>query len=222
MITLQADNHAKDIDDVTKNLTDKYEKEITITQTKLTALEAKMQSIKTIDDLIIRDIGLYIKARYRRVPKIVAESISEIIVQTCNKEDVSPALIVGIMEIESQFNPMARNEKSGAIGLMQIMKEWVPKMNIKSVYDLYDIPVNIECGVKILKIHIEEDGKGDVSKGLYHYVGKDNSYADQVFRAVGKFVVFRSTVDDDNKTIKEENEKEETQKDVVEPAKTAN
>jgi len=92
------------------------------------------------------------------------------------------------------------------------------------VYDLYDIPTNIQTGVKVLKIHINEDAKGDIAKGLYFYVGKDSSYANKVFQAAGKFVVFRSTIDDDEKTVQEEphngNGKEEKKDDVVEPAKT--
>lgn len=187
----------------------------------------KLENIKTSDDFMVRDIELYIKARYRRVPSIVAKTIAENIVRVCKEEDVSPALVVGIVEIESQFNPMARNEKSKAIGLMQIMHEWVKKVGLSSVYDLYDIPTNIESGVKILKIHVKDDGKGDIAKGLYFYVGKDKSYAGKVFQAVGKFQVFRSTIYDDEKTVKEdpekiENGKEEKKEDVVKPAETTN
>lgn len=189
---------------------------------ELKVLQKTMATLKTSDDLMVRDIELYIQARYRRVPKIVAHSIATNLVRVCNAEDVSPALVVGIVEIESQFNPMARNEKSKAIGLMQIMHEWVKKLGLKSVYDLYDIPTNIETGIKVLKIHIYEDAKGDIAKGLYFYVGKDKAYANKVFQAAGKFVVFRSTIDDDEKTIQEEphngNGKEEKKKDAVKPA----
>jgi len=206
--------------------------ENTLEVTHLDYLEAKaelgtvmkrMENIKTSDDFLTRDIELYIQARYRRVSKIVAQTIAANIVKVCKEEDVAPALVVGIIEIESQFIPTARNEKSKAIGLMQIMHEWVKKLGLTSVYDLYDIPTNIKSGVKILKIHIYEDGKGDISKGLYFYVGKDKSYAARVFQAAGKFVVFRSTIDDEEKTVNEEesngNGKEEHKEDAVEPAK---
>jgi len=165
------------------------------------AMKQRIAKIKTNDDLMIRDIELYIKARYRRVPTVVAQTLALTIVATCKEEDVSPELVVGIIEIESQFNPMARNEKSGAIGAMQIMPEWSKKLGLKSVYNLYDIPTNIKSGIKVLKIHINEDAKGDIAKGLYFYVGKDRSYANKVFQAAGKFVVFRSTIDDDEHTV---------------------
>ena len=172
-----------------------------ISKSEAAAMKRQITKIKTNDDLMIRDIELYIKARYRRVPTIVAQSLALIIVSICKEENVSPELLMGIIEIESQFNPMARNDKSGAIGAMQIMPEWSKKLGLKSVYELYNIPTNIKSGVKVLKIHINEDAKGDIAKGLYFYVGKDSSYANKVFQAAGKFVVFRSTIDDDEHTV---------------------
>jgi len=172
-----------------------------ISKSEAAAMKRQITKIKTNDDLMIRDIELYIKARYRRVPTIVAQSLALIIVSICKEENVSPELLMGIIEIESQFNPMARNDKSGAIGAMQIMPEWSKKLGLKSVYELYNIPTNIKSGVKVLKIHINEDAKGDIAKGLYFYVGKDSSYANKVFQAAGKFVVFRSTIDDDDHTV---------------------
>jgi hypothetical protein len=177
----------------------------------------KLENIKTNDDFMLRDIEVYILSRYRRVPKIVAHTLAISIVETCKAEDVSPELVMGIIEIESQFNPMARNEKSGAIGLMQIMPEWSKKLGMKSVYDLYDIPVNIDSGIKILKIHINEDAKGNLEKGLYFYVGKDSSYASKVFQAAGKFAIFRSTVDDDEKKDDQSEDEEEKAAEGVNP-----
>ena len=170
-------------------------------KSEVQAMKQRVAKIKTNDDIMLRDIELYIKARYRRVPTIVAQSLALSIISICKEEDVSAELVMGIIEIESQFNPMARNEKSGAIGAMQIMPEWSKKLGLKSVYELYNIPTNIKSGVKVLKIHINEDAKGDIAKGLYFYVGKDSSYANKVFQAAGKFVVFRSTIDDDEHTV---------------------
>ena len=174
---------------------------------EVVTMKERMQNIKNSDDLMMRDIELYILNRYRRVPKIVAHTLAVSIVAACKAEDVSPEVVVGIAEIESQFNPMARNEKSGAIGTMQVMPEWWKKLGLKSVYSLYDIPINITSGVKILKIHINEDAKGNLEKGLYFYVGKDSTYAARVFQAAGKFAIFRSTVDDEKKGDEGEEEK---------------
>ena len=184
---------------------------------ELETMNMKMKNIKNGDDLMTRDIELYILKRYRRVPKIVARTLAVSIVDSCKKYDVSPELVVGIAEIESQFNPMARNEKSGAIGTMQVMPEWAKKLELKDVYELYDIPTNIESGIRILKIHINEDAKGDLAKGLYFYVGKDSSYAGRVFQASGKFAIFRSTVDDDKQTVNEDEENGNGKEKTIEP-----
>lgn len=176
-------------------------------------LKSALQNIKDKDDLMKRDIKLYIKSRYRSVPNVVAHTISESAVKLGKEYEVSIPLLVGIMQVESiTFNPMAQSKK-GAIGLMQVMPEWVPKLGLKNKFELYNIDTNIESGIKVLKIHIEE-AKGSITKGLYLYVNKDSTYADKVYTAVGQFVTYRSTVDNDeinngNGTIKKDKEQSE-------------
>jgi len=177
-----------------------------ITVAEFDKLKSEFQNIKEKDGLMKRDIQLYIKSRYRSVPNVVAQTISENAVKLGKKYKVSIPLLVGIMQVESiTFNPMALSKK-GAIGLMQVMPAWVPKLDIKNKFELYNIDTNIECGIKVLKIHIDE-AKGSITKGLYLYVNKDSTYADKVYTAVGQFVTYRSTIDDkkinnDSGTIK--------------------
>jgi soluble lytic murein transglycosylase-like protein len=102
--------------------------------------------------------------------------------------------VVGIMQVESAFNPMAISNKN-ARGLMQVMPEWVKYFELNKVCDLHDIEIGILTGIKVLKIHIEEEG-GDVSEGLYKYVNKDRNYVNKVYSAVGKFVMFRGLTAD--------------------------
>ena len=136
------------------------------------------------------DIYSYIKNRYTRIPKEVAISISDNIVLFSKQYDMSPGLLVGMMEIESRFNPMAVSS-ADARGLMQVMPEWVPKLGIKNVNDLHDIDVGIEAGIKVFNIHLEE-AKGNVSKALYLYVGKNSEYAKEVYSFVGRFVIYKA------------------------------
>jgi hypothetical protein len=97
------------------------------------------------------------------------------------------------------FNPMAISSKN-ARGLMQVMPEWAPKFNLRRVNDLHDIETGIKTGIEVLKIHIFDDAKGSIHKGLYYYVGKSDSYAPKIYEAIGKFVTFRSTIDDSHIT----------------------
>lgn len=171
-------------------------KELIACNDELTKMRERISGIKNVDDLLRRDIFLYIDKKFQLIPKTVSVEIAEQIVKQAKASNVSPELIVGIIQVESAFNPMAISNKN-ARGLMQVMPEWAPKFGLKKVTDLHDIDTNIESGIKVLKIHIEE-GKGNISKGLYFYVGKSDTYAGKVYEAMGKFVAFRSTIDDDD------------------------
>lgn len=161
----------------------------------LLAENAEDEDIKDNDDLLKRDVFLYIDKKFQMIPKIVALDIAEQILKYSKIENVSPILIVGIIEVESGFNPMAISSKN-ARGLMQVMPVWAKKFGLKKVSDLHDIDTGIKCGIKVLKIHIDEQ-KGDISRGLYYYVGKNKDYSGKVYQAMGKFVAFRSTIDND-------------------------
>ena len=172
--------------------------------------KARIAGIKNQDDLLKRDIELYISHRYRKIPKSVAKTIAVTTVDMAKKEDIAAELLIGIMQVESGFNPTITGPKTKyghARGLMQIMPEWAPKFNLKSKFDFHDIDINIASGIKVFKIHLEE-GKGKISEGLYLYVNKDRAYVDKVYNAMGKFVSFRATVDDDEKSENGDEEKE--------------
>ena len=178
------------------------------------AMKLRVENIKTLDDLLERDIKLYIKAKYRKVPKSVAHEIAVNIIKFGKQYDVSPFILVGIVQVESGFNPMITgpNTKHGnARGLMQVMPEWVPKFGLKDIYELYDIDTNIESGCKVFNAHKSEE-KGSISQALYKYVNGDKKYVEDVFTAMGRFVAFRSTVDEgkDAEVQEEEKEKDES------------
>jgi hypothetical protein len=199
------------------------ELEIVIAENKqltsdLESLSKRLDGIKDQDDLLRRDIELYIDQKFKLVPKVLCKDIAENVVKFSNELDVSPELVVGIIEVESAFNPMAMSNKK-ARGLMQLMPEWAEKFGLKDVDDFHDVDVNIKHGIKVLKIHIEQDGKGNVTKGLYYYVGKDKTYADLVYKAMGKFVSFRYTVDDGEQNGDENAEEGETET-LNEPAES--
>ena len=137
------------------------------------------------------DIIRYIQEHYIKVSKVVAEKIAETIVIMSEKYDLPPELVLAVIEVESYFTPNCKS-KAGAIGLMQVMPEWVPKLGVKRERDLYEIDINIETGIKVLKIHIKEE-KGSIKQGLFKYVNKDKTYSTKVFVAAGRFSIFRHT-----------------------------
>jgi hypothetical protein len=170
-------------------------------QNEIDDLKKQIASIRDRDDVLKRDIQLYIKTTHPKVPTIVAKEISIQTVTLGRKYKVSPELIIGIIKVESSFNPMAvgpQTKYGHARGLMQVMPEWVKKLGLKNEYDFHEIDKGIESGIKVFKIHLEE-GKGDISTGLYYYVNNDKEYVANVYAAMGKFVAFRSTINSENK-----------------------
>jgi len=146
------------------------------------------------DALLERDIFVYIDKKFQLVPKTSSQEIANQIVAKARQEGVSPELVVGVIEVESAFNASAVSS-ANARGLMQVMPEWAPKFGLKKVSDLHDIDTGIECGIKVLKIHVDEE-KGNLTKGLFKYVGGSDTYAGKVYTAMGKFVAYRSTIPD--------------------------
>lgn len=161
------------------------------------ALEDEIALIKAKEDLPRRDLEAYILKKYRTIPEVVATEVASQVVKLTKEQGVPFSLIVGLIEVESHFKPWAVSSR-GARGLMQVMPFWVKNkkadLGLKSKFDLHDIGTNIEAGIKIFKIHLGE-AKNDINQGLYLYVGKDKTYADKVFNAMGRFEIFRSTLD---------------------------
>lgn len=177
-------------------------------KTELDKMKGQIVGIKNQDDLLKRDIEIYIKTTFPKVPKVVARTTAIQIVDLSKKYYVSPELVLGIIKVESSFNPMAVGPKTKygfARGLMQVMPAWCKKFNIPSKHDLHDIDVGIEVGIKVFLIHVKE-GKGDISTGLYYYVNKDKAYVKNVYAAMGKFVAFRSTIDEESQKLETDEE----------------
>lgn len=162
---------------------------------KMNSLKHQLDLERSADRTIYlkNDIYEYIRTHFKKVPRSLAKTISTELVEKSKQYSVSPELLVGIIEVESAFDPMAVSSKS-ARGLMQVMPSWAEKFNLPDEYELHNVDVNIESGIKVFQIH-QEEASGDIEETLYLYVGKDKSYAPKVFMAMGRFVSFRSTIE---------------------------
>jgi len=172
------------------------------TTTTLIKKEEVVDCEEEFDNSLRKHIEIYIKRRYSKTPQIIAKEISRRIILLANRYDLPPELLVGMIEIESMFNPFLQSKK-GARGLMQVMPEWVPKLNLDDVNDLHEIDIGIESGIKVFLIHLQE-ADGNISGGLFRYVNKDSSYVEKVYSAVGRFVTYRSIIEKAEKNIKKE------------------
>jgi hypothetical protein len=82
-----------------------------------------------------------------------ADRIARAVVAEGKRKKIDPAMIVGIMMVESEMNPRARSFV-GARGLMQVMPFHRGRWGCKSG-DLYDIESNICHGVSVLADNIK-------------------------------------------------------------------
>jgi soluble lytic murein transglycosylase-like protein len=144
---------------------------------------AKLEYYPNKDDIII-----YIRKRHKNIPDKTATAIAKNILLASEKYKIDFGLILGVIEVESGFNPYAKSS-AGAIGLMQVMPSvWCKQFGIKNYKDLYGIATNIDCGTRVLKKYIcREDG--NVVSALKAYNGTaNNKFSDKVLIATAKFI----------------------------------
>lgn len=164
------------------------------------ALEAEYNNFKEkhvpSGDRDKKAVMAYIKNNYRRVPKEIVDSIAVNVITKSIQHNVPYELIVGIIEVESDFNPTAVS-KAGARGLMQVRQEvWGKTFGVADKFSLHEVDVGIDLGIRVLKHYLAgKDGgiKGDISQALYLYVGKNKDYVKQVLTSMGTFVLFKAS-----------------------------
>jgi len=103
-------------------------------------------------------------AKKKRAAKFSSQDYDDLISEAALAHGVSSHLIKAIIRAESNFNPHAVSQK-GAKGLMQIMPENYPTLNIS---DPFDPRENIMGGVRYFKRMLKRFG-GDVILSLAAY-----------------------------------------------------
>lgn len=168
---------------------------IVVVTSKVKDCEAEINKAKLLfleEELQKRSISLYIKKHTPKIPVEVAYLIANNILDAAEKNNLNPSLIVGLIQVESDFNPMASSHK-GALGLMQVVfKVWKDEYELTAKEDLYDIATNIRVGSAILAYYI--NSKGDVSAGLnaYNGQGSNGNFDAKVYASVGRFVIHKT------------------------------
>ena len=156
---------------------------------------AKTQAI-TLEELEKEErlkIHSYIKKNFRAIPDSTAKLIAKSTTELGKKYDMPASVIVGMMKVESNFSPSAISPKR-ARGLMQVRwhiwkKMLGEKVGMQEEHDLHNIKKGIEAGVIVLKHYLEKN-KGNISRALYDYVGKNRPYVTKVYETIGRFVAY--------------------------------
>jgi len=127
---------------------------------------------------------------------ITKEYVKEVARKKSQKYGVPLNLVLAIIEKESNFNPKAYNKnKDGTedIGVMQINfhhnKRLMREYGIKSPEELYDVELNIELGVRILKENFKRYGSWELAVKAYNGIRADNwDYVKSVMEKANKYV----------------------------------
>ena len=124
--------------------------------------------------------GILVSGEHR-VPVEIADIIAACVVEESSRQGVDMALVLGIMEVESGFNPMPRDSGKGCVGLMQINPRYWER------YDVYSLHGNIYWGVKIIN-NLQKQGftRREVLK-RYHGLGSDGKYEAKVLTKIKKW-----------------------------------
>lgn len=138
----------------------------------------------------IQNLQDYICRRYTKIPKEIAIIISTTTYGLCKEHNISFELIVGLMEVESMFNPLAISSHDSR-GLMQVTyRIWAETLKLKSNKSLYNVKEGTEAGILVLKHYLKKK-KGNVSEALKSYNGaKNHKFSNKVLAASGRFTIF--------------------------------
>jgi len=180
-----------------KQITDSYA-ELKAKHDELKKQKAKYEEVQELLHQLevqnMKDMSDYIQARYSKVPLELAELIAKTTHDKCIEYGADFATVVGIMEVESAFNPFAVSH-AGARGLMQVLpKVWLEPLGIADKTDLHDISLGIDSGIRVYLQYLKEQ-KGDIKRTLNQYNGcslDKGPYAPQIFEAIGRFTAYRN------------------------------
>ncbi len=134
-------------------------------------MASPLSVVKEGKSIIISNVHLFGGVRhYFRFRGVNEHKVLRVIREVCRKYGVSYRLVYAIAKVESDLNPRAVS-KSGARGVMQLMKETASDYGAK---DLYDVRENVEAGVKFIK-HLLTKYDGNVRLVLAAYNAGETS-----------------------------------------------
>jgi len=134
----------------------------------------------------MKELSKYIKLRKSAQPIEICDLIAYHVITISHKHNIPSEVVVGIIEIESMWNIYAKS-KANARGLMQILREDGVPIDPKLAYG---IEYNIDKGIQILKSKLNKS-KGNITLALEYYVGGDKTYHEQVYKFLGKYMLYK-------------------------------
>jgi hypothetical protein len=136
-------------------------------QKHVAVMQAEISDLRTLINRDVTEelISLKILVLRPKVPYHTAREIAAAIHKYAQRYQRDPDLILSIMRIESAFDPRAVS-KMGAMGLMQVMPQWIDVLDIQC--DLYDPECNVKYGLQILGAYEQMYGNLDMALTAYN------------------------------------------------------
>jgi hypothetical protein len=98
----------------------------------------------------------------------LAHDVQDHIFAECEKYNISPAVVIAMIEHESKFNTYALGDDGRSAGLMQIQAKWhLQRMIDLNCTDLFNPQQNITVGIDILDELLQR--YDDIAKALVAY-----------------------------------------------------
>jgi len=138
----------------------------------------------------------YVSQNSQRMYPRLSREIVQSAIRYSDKYDLSPILVLAVVEAESEFYPFALSKKD-AKGLMQINPEANQQLLLqegifKEPSDIFDPDRNIEAGCFLLRKFINESP--DFSTALDKYLGADSiSYKAEIHGVMGRILLLGIT-----------------------------
>lgn len=151
-------------------------------QENIVSLETQIHQMNTQVDYIANKY-YYVFDQLSSVVATNRINYSDLVIleNECLKTDVDPHLVLGLMDLESSFNPQAKNTKSSATGLGQFLGstgKWVYNkfLDYPETYNHSTMATNPEINIKqtvnYLDYLIEYNG-GNIEQALISYNGNE-------------------------------------------------
>lgn len=125
-------------------------------------------------------------SRYVANP-VLRNMILNVVDYEAHRAGLEPALVLGVIMIESRFQSAARSSV-GALGLMQVMPFWAEAIGDGDVSRLLSVHVNVRFGCVILRHYLVKE-KGNLVRALARYNGSlgRTDYAYKVLRSADQW-----------------------------------
>lgn len=153
-------------------------------------------TVKIIAETAPEEVKEVEEVEYFDVP--LDEELQDYIFELCEEHNIEPALVIAMIEKESNYNASAIGDKGNSLGLMQIQPRWnQDRMDILDCQNLLDPFQNVTVGIDLLD---ELFSKGNSVEWVLMAYNGGQSYANRKI-SNGEVSTYAKTVLSNSKNL---------------------